>query len=206
MASFDLGDIQIDLTNPSSINDALMKVTMIRNGLNQATKAIHEYLLEEGVKVTKAQIVRLCNPEYEPAGGDLYASVKSEEFVFDETTGKGHGYITAGSGLQRGKDGASYAVYVEYGTGIAADDPWKNQGKKSTTWGPALKLPTKKPEPESAQVSAKTWRFQDKKGVWHTTSGQPPKHFMRDSMYELWQRAQKKWSELLSQYLPHEMG
>lgn len=203
MASFNLADIQIDLTDPQSISNAMTKIALIRNGLNQATKAIHEYLLSEGVKVTKAQIVRVCNPDFDPAGGELYASVQSEEFVFDETTGKGKGYITAGSGLKRGKDGASYAVYVEYGTGINAEDPWQ---KPSNSFGPKLKLPAKKTEPEPEPVSAEPMHFpHSQNGTWVTIYGQPPKHFMRDSMYELWQRAQTKWTELLRTYLPNEM-
>ena len=208
MADFNLGDIEIDLTDPGSVNDALMKVIMIKNGLNNAAKAIQEYLLKEGVRVTKSKIVSLCNPDWNPADGDLYASVKSEAFVFDETTGKGTGYITAGDGLKTGKDGMSYAVYVEFGTGVSAEN--KKEEKKTnahtTAWGTTLKLPPKKTETEKAEVSAKPQHFQDKEGNWHTIFGQPPKHFMRDAMYQVWQNAQEKWTELLKQYLPHETG
>lgn len=46
-----------------------------------------------------------------------------------------------------------YAPYVEAGTGIYAD-----KGGRKTPW-----------------------RYQDRKGKWHTTKGQKPRHFLKDA-------------------------
>ena len=48
-----------------------------------------------------------------------------------------------------------YAPYVEYGTGLFAE----NGGRKDVPW-----------------------RYQDEKGEWHTTSGQHPMPFMRPAL------------------------
>ena len=48
-----------------------------------------------------------------------------------------------------------YAPYVEYGTGLFAEE----QGRKDVPW-----------------------RYQDEKGEWHTTSGQHPQPFMRPAL------------------------
>ena len=51
-----------------------------------------------------------------------------------------------------------YAPYVEYGTGLFAED---GNGRKDVPW-----------------------RYQDDKGKWHTTSGRHPKPFMRPALDE----------------------
>lgn len=206
MAKYDLGTINITL-DPESIKEAIFKIRMINAGLNRAAKAMYNYLLDEGVKVTRMEIVRLCNAD--KMSGDLWLSVKSSpEFMFDESTGIGKAYITAGEGLKSGKDGMSYAVYVEYGTGVHAESRKKQETAQGATslWGPKLKLPAKKPAPETKAESVKPMHFQDKDGKWYTTYGQPPKPFMRNAKYKLMSNAQKKWSELLNQYLPRDMG
>ena len=50
-----------------------------------------------------------------------------------------------------------YAPYVEYGTGLFAE----NGGRQDVPW-----------------------RYQDDKGEWHTTCGQPPHPFMRPALLE----------------------
>lgn len=50
-----------------------------------------------------------------------------------------------------------YAPYVEYGTGLFAEE----QGRQDVPWC-----------------------YQDDKGEWHTTSGMPPQPFMRPALYE----------------------
>ena len=208
MASFNLGDIEITL-DPESIGSAILKISMIQAGLNRALRAMYDYLLDEGVKIARMEIVRLCSLD-DRMSGDLWMSVKSSpEFVFDETTGTGKAYITAGEGLKTGKDGMSYAVYVEFGTGAFSEKRKKQEAESkqpTTSWGGALKLPGNKKTSESTLEPVKPMHFQGTDGKWYTTYGQPPKPFMRNTKYELWQRAQKKWAELLSQYLPHETG
>ena len=51
-----------------------------------------------------------------------------------------------------------YAPYVEYGTGIFAED---NKGRKNVPW-----------------------RYQDDKGKWHITSGMKPSPYMRPALNE----------------------
>lgn len=51
-----------------------------------------------------------------------------------------------------------YAPYVEYGTGLFAED---GNGRKDVPW-----------------------HYQDDEGEWHSTSGQHPRPFMRPALYE----------------------
>lgn len=51
-----------------------------------------------------------------------------------------------------------YAPYVEFGTGLFAED---GNGRKDVPWC-----------------------YQDEKGEWHTTSGQPPAPFLRPALHE----------------------
>lgn len=206
MARYDFGDIQISLDDPRSISEAITKINLLRSGLNRALRALHEYMLEEGVTIARSEIVRLCDRD--KMSGDLWMSVKSTpSFTFDETTGKGKGYIMAGEGLKRGKDGMSYAVYVEFGTGVLSEQAKaKRATSNNSLWKANLKLPGKKETPATPETS-KTWTYYNEKdGHYYTTSGQPPKHFMANTMYELWSKAQKKWTELIEQYVPHETG
>lgn len=50
-----------------------------------------------------------------------------------------------------------YAPYVEYGTGLFAEE----QGRQEVPW-----------------------RYKDDKGVWHSTSGMHPQPYMRPALYE----------------------
>lgn len=51
-----------------------------------------------------------------------------------------------------------YAPYVEFGTGLLAED---NNGRKDVPWC-----------------------YQDDKGEWHTTRGQPPQPYLRPALHE----------------------
>lgn len=51
-----------------------------------------------------------------------------------------------------------YAPYVEFGTGLFAED---GDGRKDVPWC-----------------------YQDEKGEWHSTSGQPPAPFLRPALHE----------------------
>lgn len=51
-----------------------------------------------------------------------------------------------------------YAPYVEYGTGLFAED---GNGRKDVPWS-----------------------YQDEKGEWHSTSGMKPNPYMRPALYE----------------------
>lgn len=51
-----------------------------------------------------------------------------------------------------------YAPYIEYGTGLFAED---GNGRKDVPW-----------------------HYKDEKGEWHTTSGMPPRPYMRPAMNE----------------------
>lgn len=199
MANYDLGDIEIDPFDPASISNAIMRVNLITIGLNRALKELYKFMLDEGVTITRAELVKRST--WDADGGKVYNSIKSEDFVFDEKTGKGIGYITAGDGLKTGKDGKSVAVYLEFGTGVHA----ASKQTKATSWGPKItvggKQIDKAPEPEPTKPQH---FYSEETGRWHTIYGQPPKHFMSTAMIELWGKSQKKWAELLRTYLPHE--
>lgn len=63
-----------------------------------------------------------------------------------------------------------YAPYVELGTGIYAED---GKGRKTP------------------------WRYQDNKGNWHTTSGMPPRPFLRPAV----ERHKAEYQEVLKDEL-----
>lgn len=63
-----------------------------------------------------------------------------------------------------------YAPYVEYGTGLFAED------------GGRQDVP---------------WCYQDEKGNWHTTSGQNPNPFMRPALYDNKEKIMKLLGEAL---------
>ena len=203
MAGYDFGTIDISIEDPGSIDIAVMKILQLKRGLTKAMNELNKFMLDEGVKIARYEIVRLCDADR--MSGDLWMSVKSSpELTFDEETGRFKGYITAGEGLKTGKDGMSYAVYVEFGTGIFSEKSKAKQSAKNTgVWKANLKLPVKQ-EQKSEPESTKYWKYyNDKDGKYYTTAGQPPKHFMANTMYELWSKAQKKWTELINQYVPH---
>lgn len=207
MAEYDLGNIEISLDDPKSIDDAIMRINMIAIGIKRAMRTLHKYILEQGVEIAKAQLVRLCTRDAE--GGPLYSSIKTEEFVYDESTGKGVGYITAGEGLKTGSDGMTYAVYVEYGTGLYSEQAQKakQESSKATSWGATLKLPQKQDaaQDKSEPSAAKPMHFySEEDNRWYTIWGQSPKKFMTNTMYELWSKAQKEMSQQIAQNLPHE--
>ena len=207
MAAYDFGTIDISIDDPKSIDVAMLKVLQLKRGLTKAMNELNEFMLDEGVKIARYEIVRLSDADR--MSGDLWMSVKSSTaLAFDEETGRWRGYISAGDGLKTGKDGMSYAVYVEFGTGVHSEESAKKKEavKSNTSWGSALKLPGNKNN-QTAPESAKAWTYYNEKdGNYYTTSGQPPKHFMANTMYELWSKAQKKWTQLINQYVPHELG
>ncbi len=84
--------------------------------------------------------------ELAPKGnGDLRRSIKSK---VDNEGGNVVGIVYTP---------LEYAPYVEYGTGLFAED------------GGRTDVP---------------WRYQDDKGEWHTTSGMKPSPYMRPALYE----------------------
>lgn len=204
MAKFDLGEIEITL-DEASLSKAVLQFNLIQRGLNKALKAMYQFLLDEGVTIARFEIVRLCDKNW--MTGDLWMSVgSSSEFTFDEKTGNGKAYITAGDGLKKGSDGMSYAVYVEYGTGIYSEERKKQEAKMSSRsfFGGALKLPGANQNNQTME-SVKPMHFRGSDGKWYTIYGQTPKPFMRNTMYDLWVKAKGKWAELLNKYLPHDV-
>ena len=200
MANYDLGDIEISLEDPKSINAAILKVTMIKMGLTKAMNALNDYLLKQGVEIAKANLVRMT--VHDSLDGPLYQSIKPIAFMYDESTGKGVGYITAGAGLPVDKYGNTYAVYVEGGTGAKRASAEKKAA--ANPFAPKLKLPVKQNQ-GADKTTPKTWVYYDENlGHFVTTIGQPPKPFMRDALYELWSRAQTKSAQLIKENLPHE--
>ena len=84
-------------------------------------------------------------PKGKVKGGELRRSIKSR---VEEENGDLVGTIYSD---------AEYAPYVEYGTGLFAE----NGGRQDVPWS-----------------------YQDDKGEWHTTSGQKPQPFLRPALNE----------------------
>ena len=206
MAEYNLGDIEIRLDDPKSINDAITKVNLIKYGLNTAMKSLQEYLLDQGVIIARQRLVRMSTEDV--TDGDLYSSIERSNFVYNESTGKGVAFIMAGYNLKTGKNGMSYAVYVEFGTGIYKKSEETEAKKSSPTsiWGPKLNLPAKRDQQPETATGKKWVYFNEKDGNWYTTSGQPPKHFMADTLYELWSKGNDFAAKLIADHLPHEVG
>lgn len=118
-------------------------MAIVFEGMDEVLNAIEELGnvegLEQALKKACAVVERSAIMNAPKGNGELRRSIKSKV----EGT---EGIIF--SALE-------YAPYVEYGTGLFAEEG----GRKDVPW-----------------------RYQDEKGEWHTTSGQHPMPFMRPAL------------------------
>lgn len=203
MAHYVIGDFDIDIMDPNSVNDAISTITFLERGLMKAVNEFIDSLLNEGVRVAKANLVRLTAHDSE--GGPLHNSIKRSDFIFNPETGIGVGYVTAGDGLPVDKYGNTYAVYVEQGTGSKKEEAKATKEKVMEVGKAKLKLPPgSKPKQEEQKTPSKKWVYYDEKlGRYITTSGQPPKPFMYDTYLAMWKAAQTKAGQYVIQNIPH---
>lgn len=125
-----------------------MKITY--NGLEQVLETLEEIIDMDGLERQMGLAVALVEREAKmkaPRGsGDLARSITSR---VDASDGEVIGTVFTP---------LFYAPYVEYGTGLFAED---GNGRKDVPW-----------------------HYQDDSGEWHTTSGQKPQPFMRPALDE----------------------
>jgi len=196
MSVINLMDLEINIDDPASISDAIMKVNLLRVSIKRMLDGMCEALLKEGVKIARIQLMR-----YGIGKGPLYNTIK--EIAYDRATGIG--YITAGEGLIAGNTTPgyplmSYAIFVEEGFGSA-----KTQKAKSTsTWQPTLKLPASKKQDASPSANDGWVYLKEKDDHFYTSHGQPPKPFMYNTLMDLWAKAGQDASKYVIEYIPHE--
>ena len=160
----------IDMTlDPESIDKAIKAVNDFETDLHNAMTKLCEYLLETGVEIAKINLA--AHHGGSDRSGALRDSIKHG--VFDVS--KGIGVITAGEGLTTQPPYGSYAVFVEYGTGIYN----MNGDGRQTPWV----------------------YYDDYIGQWVTTQGQAPKMFMGNTLIELESIAEQSGGEIIATYI-----
>lgn len=163
MSSFTIRKIEFELTE-ESIDDAINQINEIRNKIQPAMINLIEELTEKGVEIAKAELIFFSPPAYDY--GDLQASIRKEEYH------DGCGKVIAGEGLDKG-----YAVYVEYGTGIAGGEG--QEGYRQTGW---------------------TY-FNDRIGKFVFTTGMRPRPFMHNTLRDLEDEVKAAGGRILAEYL-----
>lgn len=106
-----------------SLERAIMEINFIRDNLHPALMYLIGKLAEKGVEIARAELIFFSDPAFDT--GALSESVKYE-YTDDEKAAK----ITAGEGCYIGEDpskggwdpSTSYAMFVEYGTGMYGAD------------------------------------------------------------------------------------
>lgn len=125
-------NINIEFLNVNSILDALDDIgdsPEVRNALGRACAVVERSAKQKAPKDTGA-LRRSITSKVEVEGNEIVGTVYTP---------------------------LEYAPYVEYGTGLFAEEG----GRKDVPWC-----------------------YQDDKGDWHTTSGQKPQPFMRPALNE----------------------
>lgn len=123
-----------------------MKITFEINGLEEVFDGIcEEQELKQAMGRACALVERAAKKKAPKDTGDLRRSITSEVNV---SGGEVEGIVFTP---------LEYAPYVEYGTGLFAE----NGGRKDVPWN-----------------------YQDDEGNWHSTSGMKPQPFMRPALDE----------------------
>lgn len=125
-------NINIEVLNVNSVLDALDDIgdsPEVRNALGKACAVVERSAKQKAPKDTGA-LRRSITSKIEVEGNEIVGTVYTP---------------------------LEYAPYVEYGTGLFAEEG----GRKDVPWC-----------------------YQDDKGDWHTTSGQKPQPFMRPALNE----------------------
>ena len=156
----------IEMTlDPKSIDNAITQLTLFEKHFYEAVRDLCEYLLNTGVEVAKLNLALFGSDR----SGALRDSI--HRGAFDMSTGRG--VITAGEGLHT-KYG-SYAMFVEFGTGIFNE----NGGGRETPWV----------------------YYDDYFGRFVWTRGQPAKPFMHETLNEMAEIAEKEGGRIIAAYM-----
>lgn len=177
MSRFVLKSIRMTL-DPESIENAISEVNRFRDRLQPAMVHLIDRLAEKGVEIAKAELIFFDDPAYRT--GALSESVKFEHV-------DGAAVITAGEGLMDGYGQGSYAIYVEYGTGIYGAD--LNEHGLAGWWYPA---PWGWWTPTTGKHAGETMAW---------TQGMPPRPFMANTLLDLKEEARVNGGRIVAEYL-----
>lgn len=173
-----LKNIQMTL-DEASIENAIREVERFERQLKPAMQCLLDYLGEKGVEIARAELIFFDDPAYRT--GALSESMKYRQ------EDNGDVVIVAGEGLQDGySPPQSYAVYVEYGTGIYGPD-LTNHGLAGW-WYPA---------PWGTREAPDGTRL-----AW--TNGMPPRPFMQNTLNDLEEEARIAGARVIAEYIRGE--
>ena len=171
----------IDMTlDPDSISEAIKQVEEFEQKLKPAMRHLIEYLAEKGVEVARAELLFLGGDE--PGDFPAYQTgnlSKSIQYWMKENGA----VVSAGEGLQDGySPPQSYAMYVEYGTGIYGAD--LNGHGLEGWWYPA----------------PWGWRETEDGTRLAWTQGMPPRPFMAHTLIDLEEEVKVMGGRVIAEY------
>jgi hypothetical protein len=174
MGQYILKTIQMTL-DEKSINNAIREVKRFQETLKPAMQSLIDYLREKGVEIARAELIFFDDPAY--MTGALSESITSRNE-------NGVGIVSAGEGLVDGQGKGSYAIYVEYGTGIYGG--YANETNPEGWWYPSPWGP----------VNGR------KHYIW--TNGMKPRRFMQHTLDDLADEAEASGGRVIAEYIRGE--
>lgn len=165
-----------------SIAEAIRQVELFEKLLKPAMQCLIDYLGEKGVEIARAELIFFDDPAFRTGALSESVAYRNEE---------GKGIVSAGEGLVDGYEPPqSYAMYVEYGTGIYGLD--LNDHGPGGWWYPAP-WGTWVPEMGKHQGEPMAW-----------TNGMPPRPFMGNTYQDLVQEAEASGARVIAEYIRGE--
>lgn len=181
MSRYILKSIHMTL-DPGSIDNAIREVEKFRKQLQPAMQYLMDYLGQKGVEFARAELYLFDDPAI-----DTGALSESMNYRQDGD----NVVVVAGEGLMDGySPPQSYAVYVEYGTGIYGTDV--NDHGFNGWWYPA----------PWGWWTPKEGKHAGEKMAW--TVGMPPRPFMAHTMYRLEDEARAAGAKIIAEYIRGE--
>lgn len=162
--SWVIRDININLST-QDLNRAIREIEQLRQKILPAAMHLVEKLAEKGVEIAKAELIFFSPPAY-------YTGQLSDSITYEMENDDA--IITAGNGCLDG-EGNSYAVHVEYGTGIYNGNSKRGQ---------------------------EGWHyFNNRDGRVHWTNGMPPRPFMQNTLKDLTAEVEASGGKIIAEYL-----
>lgn len=164
--------------DPESIDAAIKEIERFKNQLKPAMQCLLDYLGQKGVEIARAELIFFDDPAFR-------TGALSDSMIY-RTKENGDVEVVAGEGLQDGyTPPQSYAMYVEYGTGIYGAD-LNNHGLEGW-WYPA------------------PWGTWNKNGTTYAwTNGMPPRPFMGNTLNDLEDEARVAGARVIAEYIRGE--
>lgn len=161
----------------TSVDNAVKEIELFEKKLKPAMQCLIDYLGEKGMEIAKAELIFFDDPAY-------YTGALSESIKY--TSGEGKGTLTAGEGLTDGySPPQSYAIYVEYGTGIYGPD-LNDHGIRGWYY----------PAPWGRHI------INGEKYAW--TQGMPARPFMGNTLNDLVEEAKVEGARVFAEYIRGE--